>query len=150
VVLAMIALRSIESTANYRDMIPFDAPDSLFFKIGDLMRYAVSPAEQFQVGPQRVLPAEAKRVEARSTNELFYAPALYIYSLEPPRNPNPFDANAKAGQKIFAREGCTHCHSPALYTSNKLTLTEGFTPPLTSQPAWMRCRFLWVPIRAWP
>jgi len=58
-----------------------------------------------------------------------YALALYIYSLQPPPNPNPFDERAAAGQKIFSREGCTRCHTPPLYTSNKLTLAQGFDPP---------------------
>jgi hypothetical protein len=54
---------------------------------------------------------------------------LYIYSLKPPLNPNPFDEKAKAGEKLFAREGCAARHTPPLYTNNKLTLAEGFTPP---------------------
>ena len=58
-----------------------------------------------------------------------YALALYIYSLQPPPNPNSFDEKAKAGQKIFAREGCAACHTPPLYTSNQLTLAQGFTSP---------------------
>jgi CxxC motif-containing protein (DUF1111 family) len=51
-----------------------------------------------------------------------YALALYIYSLKPPPNPNTFDAKAVAGECMFAREGCSRCHTPPLYTSNKLTL----------------------------
>jgi len=47
---------------------------------------------------------------------------------EPP-NPNRFDAMAARGQKVFEREGCAGCHTPPLYTNNKLTLAEGFTPP---------------------
>src|SRR5690606_1867188 len=35
----------------------------------------------------------------------------------------------EAGQKIFERERCTGCHVPPLYTNNKVTLAEGFTPP---------------------
>ena len=58
-----------------------------------------------------------------------YALAFYIYSLQPPPNPNPADERAPAGQKIFAREGCPGCHTPPLYTSNKLTLAQGFDPP---------------------
>ena len=58
-----------------------------------------------------------------------YALATYIYSLRPPPNPNPVDERAAAGQKIFAREGCPRCHTPPLYTSNKLTLAQGFEPP---------------------
>jgi CxxC motif-containing protein (DUF1111 family) len=54
---------------------------------------------------------------------------LYIYSLHPPSNPNGFDEKAKAGEKIFQREGCVGCHTPPLYTNNKLTLADGFTPP---------------------
>ena len=53
----------------------------------------------------------------------------YIYSLKPPDNPNPFDDKAKAGQAIFTREGCPACHTPPLYTNNKLTRAIGFSPP---------------------
>ncbi len=55
--------------------------------------------------------------------------ALYLYSLQPPPNPNKFDAVAAHGQKVFEREGCGMCHTPPLYTDNKLTLAEGFMPP---------------------
>ncbi len=99
--------------------------------IGDLMRYAalVSFAETADYGPHHMLSPATKRAQARLPDEALYALALYIYSLKPPRNPNPFDEQAKAGEKIFAREGCTMCHTPPLYTSNKLTLAKGFTPP---------------------
>ena len=30
---------------------------------------------------------------------------------------------------MFASEGCPTCHTPPLYTNNKLTLAQGFTPP---------------------
>ncbi|MBV8571502.1 MAG: hypothetical protein JO319_12870 [Acidobacteriaceae bacterium] len=65
----------------------------------------------------------------RYSDEQLYALALYIYSLKPPPNPNKFDAVAARGQKVFEREGCARCHTPPLYTNNKLTLAEGFTPP---------------------
>jgi hypothetical protein len=99
--------------------------------IGDLMRYAalVSFAESAEFGSYRVLSPTTKRVTARRSDEALYALALYIYSLEPPRNPNRFDQRAQAGQKIFMREGCPACHTPPLYTSNKLTLASGFAPP---------------------
>jgi hypothetical protein len=51
---------------------------------------------------------------------------MYLYSLEPPPNPNKLDALAKCGKKIFESEGCGTCHTPPLYTSNKLTPAEGF------------------------
>ena len=99
--------------------------------IGDLMRYAalVSFAETTEFGPYRVLSPGTKRASSRISDEALYALALYIYSLKPPPNPHPFDEKAKAGQKIFEREGCPVCHTPPLYTSNKVTLAKGFTPP---------------------
>jgi hypothetical protein len=51
----------------------------------------------------------------RYSDEHLYAMANYLYSLEPPPNPNPPNA---AGRKIFDREGCAHCHTPPLYTNN--------------------------------
>ena len=104
--------------------------------IGDLMRYAalVSFAEPGEFGPYRVLAADTQRVKARRSDEVFYALALYIYSLKPPPNPNPFDDQAKAGQKVFHESGCPTCHTPPLYTSNKLTLAAGFKPPAAIPP----------------
>jgi len=99
--------------------------------IGDLMRYAalVSFAETADFGPYHVLAPDTKRVQERLPDEALYALALYIYSLQPPPNPNLFDERAKSGQKTFEREGCALCHTPPLYTSNKLTLAQGFIPP---------------------
>jgi hypothetical protein len=99
--------------------------------IGDLMRYAaqVSFAEITDFGPYHTVAADTKRVQARWPDAMLYALALYIYSLQPPRNPNPFDGNAQAGQKIFTREGCVGCHAPPLYTNNKLTPALGFMTP---------------------
>lgn len=99
--------------------------------IGDLIRYAalVSFAESADFGSYHVLSPSAKRVQARLSDEALYALALYIYSLQPPMNPHHADANTEAGGRLFAREGCARCHTPPLYTSNKLTLAQGFDPP---------------------
>ena len=104
--------------------------------IGDLMRYAalVSFADAVDFGPYHVLSPGTKRVQARLSDEALYALALYIYSLQPPANPNPHDEKARAGEQIFMREGCATCHTPPLYTNNKLTLAEGF-PLSKSVPA---------------
>ena len=67
--------------------------------------------------------------QTRYSDEQLYAVSLYVYSLKPPPNPNKFDALAVQGKQVFEREGCSMCHRPPLYTSNKLTLAEGFTPP---------------------
>ena len=99
--------------------------------IGDLMRYAalISYAESYEFGPHRMLDAEQAKISGRLPDEAFYALALYLQSLQPPPNPNHFDEQARAGQQIFAREGCPACHTPGLYTNNKLTLATGFVPP---------------------
>jgi len=104
--------------------------------IGDLMRYAalVSFAETVDFGPYHVIDKSTKRIQVRLPDEALYALALYIYSLKPPPNPNPFDEKAKAGQNVFVREGCTGCHTPPFYTSNKLTLAQGFDPPKDMPP----------------
>ena len=101
--------------------------------IGDLMRYAnFQPGEEAFYSDRPVVPAEAMPQAFslfRYSDEQAYALALYIYSLQPPTNPNRFDALAARGQKIFAREGCAGCHTPPLYTNNKLTLAGDFRPP---------------------
>ena len=99
--------------------------------IGDLMRYAaqVTFAEMTDFGPHHMLSPETRRVQARLPDESLYALALYIYSLKPPPNPNPSGENAKAGERVFTREGCPGCHTPPLDTNNKVTLALGFTPP---------------------
>ena len=65
----------------------------------------------------------------RYSDEQLYALARFLYALRPPRNPNPVDATTERGQQIFQREGCHNCHTPPLYTSNKLTPVPGFDVP---------------------
>jgi hypothetical protein len=69
------------------------------------------------------------RVGGRYSDEQLYALALYVYSLQPPPNPNKFDALAERGQKVFEREHCVMCHTPPLYTNNTLSPAEGFSIP---------------------
>lgn len=75
----------------------------------------------------RTLPDPSTRL--RYSDEQLYALTLYLYSLKPPPNPNKFDALAARGQKVFEREGCAACHTPPLYTNNKLTPVDGFNVP---------------------
>jgi hypothetical protein len=113
--------------------------------IADLMRYAalnqggddLASFDGFvpdAIPDFKVLPAPDKldpfRTQAdRYSDEQLYALAVYVYSLQPPPNPNRFDPLAAHGQEVFEREGCAGCHTPPLYTNNKLTLAERFTPP---------------------
>jgi hypothetical protein len=96
----------------------------------DLASYAGFIPADFPNFKTLAPPAEAGFVfHGRYSDEQLYALALYVYSLQPPPNPNHFDALAARGRKVFEREGCVRCHTPPLYTNNKLTPAEGFTPP---------------------
>jgi hypothetical protein len=99
--------------------------------ISDLMRYAalVSTAEATKFGPYEMSLPGSELPKVRRSDATLYALAMYIESLKPPANPNPFDEKARNGQKLFTREGCIGCHVPPLYTSNKLTVAKGFTIP---------------------
>lgn len=98
---------------------------------GDLMRYAalVTYSDASDFGPHRMLSDAQRVIPSRPPDDTLYALALYLYSLKPPPNPHASDPQVPAGEQIFRREGCATCHTPPLYTSNKLTLAQGFTPP---------------------
>ncbi len=97
---------------------------------GDLMRYAalVSFADRSDFGPHQMLSDVQRKVPFHAPDELLYALALFVESLEAPVNPNPRGELSEAGQKVFAREGCAGCHSGPNYTNGKLTLASGFVP----------------------
>ncbi len=107
--------------------------------IADLMRYAALnqgaddlasfngfvPAE-FLSSTTTLDPADPIAVGGRYSDDQLYALARYLYSLQPPLNPNKMDSIAKRGKKVFESRGCAVCHTPPLYTNNKLTPAEGF------------------------
>ena len=97
----------------------------------DIMRYAalVSWAEATRFGPHATLAAGDQMPTVRRSDEALYALALYIQSLQPPPNPHSWNADAEAGRKLFQSAGCAGCHTPPLYTNNKLTLAAGFQAP---------------------
>jgi hypothetical protein len=110
--------------------------------IVDLMRYAAMNRGILDGGDglanhNGFIPADPPRFEqlpdpstrTRYSDEQLYALAMYLYSLQPPPNPNWFDDTAARGQQVFVREGCAACHTPPLYTNNKLTPADGFTIP---------------------
>ena len=101
--------------------------------IGDLMRYSIwELGETAFYADRNAIPPEAMPSSSslyRYSDEQAYALALYIYSLQPPPNPNSRDSNTARGEKVFQREGCAACHTPPLYTNNKLTLAGDFQPP---------------------
>ncbi len=106
----------------------------------DLMRYvALAQGADFvssygsfiprAEGDTPTLPDPETLEAKRYSDEQLYALALYVYSLKPPPNPNKFDALAARGKKVFEREKCGVCHTPPLYTNNKLTPVDEFTVP---------------------
>jgi hypothetical protein len=99
--------------------------------IGDLMRYSSLAQDLFSADHYKGTPATEKPAlpAARYSDPQLYALALYLYSLQPPANPNRFDAAAERGQVLFAREKCVGCHTPPLYTNNKLVAVDGFDAP---------------------
>jgi cytochrome c551/c552 len=106
--------------------------------IGDMMRYAaMNMGADSLASYAGFVPADGPRFQQvppperslRYSDEQLYALARYVYSLQPPANPNRFDTVAASGERIFEREGCARCHTPPLYTNNKLTPADGFTIP---------------------
>jgi hypothetical protein len=98
---------------------------------GDVMRYAalVSYSDSSDFGPYRMLSDEQRHVPFRTPDEALYALTMFVYSLQPPPNPNRKHPDIAWGEQIFRREGCAGCHTPPHYTNNRLTLALGFTPP---------------------
>ena len=102
--------------------------------IGDPMRYAVlntgmdfiAHFGDFQPSPEQ---ARYGKNGYRFSDEPLYALAMYSYSLSPPANPNRLDERALRGQRVFREQGCEGCHSPPLYTNNRLTAAAGFQVP---------------------
>ena len=111
--------------------------------IGDLMRYSafnqtldmlnsyngfIPSGVDFKTLPevgQGKFVGTAKRY---SDMELF-ALSNYLYSLLPPKNPEQFDPKIlQRGSKVFEEEHCTECHTPPLYTNNKLSPVDDFSP----------------------
>ena len=97
---------------------------------GDLMRYAalVECCDSIDYGGHHLLNSIQRRMFFHWPYELLYALAQYVYSLQPPSNPNPRTDVAIRGEAVFVKAGCPMCHTPPLYTNNKLTLAVGFQP----------------------
>jgi hypothetical protein len=99
----------------------------------DIARYAalVTGADRMDFGPHRILSDSQRRLRFRYADEVLYAIGMYLMSLEPKKNPSPGPADLlERGQRIFEREKCSRCHPAPNYTTGKLTLAEGWKPPL--------------------
>lgn len=98
----------------------------------DIARYAalVTGADRMDFGTHRILSDSQRRLHFRYADEVLYAIGMYVMSLEPRKNPEPGPADLRArGEQIFEREKCARCHPAPEYTTGKLTLASGWTPP---------------------
>lgn len=146
-------LASVQSRGNASFDHPISIPDLYNLKerkyldksghnlnrgIADIMRYATlnqnlnmsSSYNGFvpDSGPAPTSATDYRRV-GRFSDVQLYALAQFLYSLKAPVNPQKFPAKLlEKGKKIFIEQGCATCHTPPLYTNNKLTPVDGFEP----------------------
>ncbi len=97
----------------------------------DIARYGilVEYAPEVGFGPHHMLPESARKEMVRPPDAAMYALGLYVESLGPAPSPHPLNELAKRGQEVFDEEGCAKCHTPPIYTNNKLVAVPGFEPP---------------------
>ncbi len=103
--------------------------------IGDLMRYAALNQSLDKLNDHKGFipfsgPTDPKKgIVTRFSEEQLFALATYIYSLKPPKNPTVYPKSLLArGETIFKEQACVTCHTPPLYSNNKLTPVDGFEP----------------------
>jgi hypothetical protein len=108
----------LDATASHRNRGP-----------EDIARYAilVTDAEDFGIGPHIIIPEADRKIHTRHSDDAMYAVAKYVYALQPPKNPNASNNLTERGRQVFARSGCAACHTPPLYTNNKLVAVNGFS-----------------------
>jgi hypothetical protein len=104
--------------------------------IEDIMRYAtlnqtlnmMNSYGDFMPDPRPTDPS--KYTVGKFSGAQLYALAKFLYSIKTPKNPQKFPAKLlQKGKAIFTEQGCVTCHTPPLYTNNKLTPVDGFEPP---------------------
>ena len=95
---------------------------------GDLMRYAalVTFSDSSDFGPHRMLTDEQRHVPfPRTGRSALRAGDVHLLAASRRANPNRDNPGIADGQRVFQREGCGGCHTPPLYTNNRLTLASG-------------------------
>lgn len=140
---AFDAPAKIPDLIGIRDRKYLDATGLVVHRdIGDIMRYAAANQTM------DMLARFGDYIPDTGTNELpppgqgffpgtndrysdaqLYSLALFLYELKPPKNPNPLDELAREGEQVFEAAGCPQCHTPPLYTNNRLVPAAGFDPP---------------------
>jgi len=140
---AFDAPAKIPDLIGIRDRKYLDASGLVIHRdIGDIMRYAIANQTMDVLARfgdyvpdtgtgERPTPGEGffPGTNDRYSDAQLYALALFLYRLEPPRNPNSRDELARQGEQVFEAAGCPQCHTPPLYTNNMLVAAPGFDPP---------------------
>jgi hypothetical protein len=112
--------------------------------IGDLMRYAALNQDADMLAdydgyrPTAFVPGANLKDDnlpppeslERYSDAQLRALGRFVYSLQPPLNRNRQSPLSERGKQVFARAGCPRCHTPPLYTSNKITPAVGFDVPI--------------------
>ncbi len=122
---------------NVKDRKYFDRTGHLLQRdIGDLMRYATFNQSADKLDDYNGFTSFNRPVDppkgnvTRFSDEQLFALAKYIYSLKVPENPVVYSKSLlNKGHTIFVDQGCNNCHTPPLYSNNKLTPVDGFEPP---------------------
>ena len=107
--------------------------------IGDIMRYGtINQNMNMSMSYNGFIPdsdsvptvaADYRRV-GRFTDAQLYALSKFLYTLKSKPNPEKSAPELlQKGKRIFIEQGCATCHTPPLYTNNKLTPVDGFEPP---------------------
>ena len=128
---------SVPDLFNLKERKYFDRTGHLLQRdISDLMRYAalnqsIDRLDNYKGFTSANRPIDPKKGSVtRFSDEQLFALAKYIYSLESPKNPHVYSkALLSKGETIFKEQGCVTCHTPPLYSNNKLTPVDGFDPP---------------------
>jgi cytochrome c peroxidase len=97
----------------------------------DIARYGilVTDKDDGSIGPRRFMSEDVRRLTSRQSDTAMYALARYLSALEPPANPHPVTEFTAQGNVVFVQAQCSGCHTPPLYTNNKLIAVDGFVPP---------------------
>jgi hypothetical protein len=98
----------------------------------DVARYAalITGSDPLEFGQYRFMPDGHRRVPYRYADEVLYAIGMYLWSLDPPKNPNPPPPDLVArGKEVFRREKCGACHPAPNYTTGELTPAYGYDVP---------------------
>src|SRR5262249_41839319 len=109
----------LDSTATHRNRGP-----------EDIARYAilVTDADDGAIGSYTFKSDKERTLHNRHSDDAMFALGKYPSSLTPPRNPSLRSELSARGEQVFTRSGCGSCHTPPLYTNNKLVPVDGFTP----------------------